>query len=497
MQLISLIALWLLLFAFGRLRSSRRRRFSRFIPGVLFFQVSLTAALLSRLFAAMEFSGDVVDWIGIVERIALYIAFVELMLDLIWALCKRFSPSQTAPALILKNIAFVVAGVVILAAELNSRGFLTSIGSAAILGGFAFILGPGSASQISNISSALSVQVERQFSVGDWVEINGHQGMVANISLNNTYLHDDVDDCYVVMPNSLIDTGTIVNYSRPSDQYFRFEVAVGLPLDMPPGLAIEMLERIAMDHSSVLSDPPIKVFIRSIGEYSIDYFIKFYVSDFRHRARVRREIFCGIWYALNRAGYSLPYPQHELHTFELSEKRHAHNASQQQEASFRMMRNLDLFESLSDQEIRGIASHDRVLNFHTGECVVRRGEVGGSMYVILEGECAVLIGDQDDPDRMLEITRLSKGMIFGEIAALTNAARTASVRATSHLELQEISQRQVSDIFLSNDQAMSAFAKVMTSREAEHQRFTPEQQQNFESGLIDRMVTTFGRLFSG
>ena len=102
-------------------------------------------------------------WVGVVEEIALYIAFVELTLDLIWMLSKRFSPSGWAPALILKNIAFVVSGIVIIAAELNSRGFLTSIGSAAILGGMAFILGPGSASQISNISSALSVQVESQF----------------------------------------------------------------------------------------------------------------------------------------------------------------------------------------------------------------------------------------------------------------------------------------------------------------------------------------------
>ena len=109
-----LIFLWIFAFVLGRLRSNRTWKYHRFIPATLFFQVSLTAALLSRLFAQLEFRGEVVTWIGLVEEIALYIAFVELALDLIWMLAKRFSPSGSAPALILKNIAFVISGIVIL-----------------------------------------------------------------------------------------------------------------------------------------------------------------------------------------------------------------------------------------------------------------------------------------------------------------------------------------------------------------------------------------------
>ena len=256
----------------------------------------------------MEFRSEIVIWVVVVEEIVLYIAFVELMLGLIWMLSKRFSPSGSAPDLILKNIVFVVSGIVIFAAEINSRGFLTSIGSAAILGGMAFILGPGSASQISNISSALSVQVERQFSVGDWVEINSHQGMVENISLNNTYVHVDIDDCCIVVPNSLLDTGSIINYSRPSGESYRFEVEVGLPLDLPPGQALEMLEEVVRGNPNIVSYPPAKVFIRSFGDYAINYFIKFSVSDFHNRTTVRKQIFCGVWYVLKGHGINCHTP---------------------------------------------------------------------------------------------------------------------------------------------------------------------------------------------
>ena len=491
-----LILLWLLTFALGRIRSSASWNYSHFIPGMLFFRISLTAAILGRLLVEVSFNRDVIGWIGLVAEVSLYFGLVELVLDIFWLVAKSVSPDHSEPARIIKNIAFFVSAVVIVAAELNSRGILTTLGSAAILGGLAFILGPGSASQISNISSALSVQVERQFSVGDWVEINNHKGLVTNISWNSTYLHDDIDDCYVIIPNSLIDTGTIVNYSRPSRHSFRLEVAVGLPLDMPPGKALQLLEGVLASNSKVLDAPKSKVFIRSFGEYSINYFLKFSIASFRERTTVQKQVFAGIWYGLNRSGYRLPYPLHDLHTSSMKEKSLRLQDDFIRNQSFCLLRAVDLFQSLSDIEIRGIVKHDRILSFFQGELVFGAGDPGHSMYVILEGECSILLPNSDVLSSPREIARLQKGMIFGEIAALTNADRTASVQAMSHLVLQEISQEQIKSVFLSNQDAMNAFARVMATREAEHRSFTPEQQQCFESGLMERMISTFGKLFS-
>ena len=99
----------------------------------------------------------------------------------------------------------------------------------------------------------------------------------------------------------------------------------------------------------------------------------------------------------------------------MTQKRQAVQAETLQEMSFRMMRGQELFESLSDDEIRAIVQRDRVLNFHAGEFVVRKGEVGGSMFVIMEGECAVWISDSSAPERMIEVTRLCKGKILAKL----------------------------------------------------------------------------------
>ena len=339
----------------------------------------------------MSFSQDIISWANLVAEISLYFGLVELVLDAVWFIAKYASPDKNEPAKILKNIAFFVSAVVIIAAELNSRGVLTTLGSAAILGGLAFILGPGSASQISNISSALSVQVERQFSVGDWVKINDHKGLVQNVSWNSTYLYDDVDDCLVVIPNSLIDTGTIINYSRPSRSMYRFEVAVGLPLDMPPGQALQLLEGVLKSHPKIVKTPKNKVFIRSFGEYSINYFLKFSIANYRDRTTVQKQIFAAIWYALDRSGYALPYPMYDVHTAALNAKRLHEKNKLIREESFSLMRAVDLFASLSDDEIRCIVVNDRILNFFQGEVVFGAGDPGHSMYVILDGECSIML----------------------------------------------------------------------------------------------------------
>ena len=239
-----LIIPFLLTFLLGRIRQLGSSRLSRLIPSMVFFRVSLAAALLSNGLQGAGLEGDIVDWIAVVAKTGLYVAFVELALDVIWALVIRLSSRGVAPPRILKDLALVAAAFVVVAAELNSQGLLTTVGSAAVLGGLAFIVGPGSATQISNISAALAVQVERQYVVGDWVEIAGQMGRVDNISWNSTYLYDDTDDRYIVVPNSLIDHSKTINYSRPSRAEYRLEVEVGVPLNMPPGQAMLVLKSV-------------------------------------------------------------------------------------------------------------------------------------------------------------------------------------------------------------------------------------------------------------
>ena len=494
MTIFFLSILLLLTVVLGRLRQLRTWRFSRLIPSMTFFRVALAAAVMSRVLIGFGLQGELVDGIAVMAKTGLWVALAELALDVVWVVAARLSHRGVAPPRILKDLSLVAAALVVVAAELNSQGVLTTVGSAAVLGGVAFIVGPGSATQIGNISSALAVQVERQFSVGDWVEIAGELGRVENISWNSTYLYDDVDDRYIVIPNSLIDHSKTINYSRPSASDYRLDLQIGLPLEMPPGLAMKTLLEVLNSHQSIIDPARSRVVLKSIDQDSINYVLKFFVGDFRLRNKIRTEIFSSIWYALERIGYSLPYSVVDLRTVQSRRQLQEQRRQREEEDSFASLRSIDLFSSLSDDEIREIVCNDRLLGFGPGEIVVEIGAVGGSMYVVMEGSCSVLIPDPSGGKGMVEVAQLPSGTIFGEISALTNAPRTASIKAASHLVLQEISQQQIEAIFLSNQEAMAEFAKVMAGREASLKTFTPEETKSFEIGLVERMTNTFNKL---
>ena len=496
MSLFLLVLLWLLTFVLGRARQSRSFKYSRWIPGMLFFRVSLSAAILMRLLLLFEQQGDALIWLRLVESGALYVALVEVFLDVLWLVLAKLSRRRVSPPRILKDLLLVAAAMVIVAVQLQSQGLLTTLGSAAVLGGLAFVVGPGTASQISNISSALTFQVERQFSVGDWVEIDGSIGRVETVSWNSAYLYDNTQDRIIILPNSVIDTGKVINFSRPSSRRYRLDIAMGLPYEAPPGKIIAILRSVLDRHPFVVDSDESLVLVEEFADSSINYRLKFFVEDYMQRAVIKSSLFADAWYAVHRAGYSFPYPVEDVRTFADTERREEEIEQKLQDESYVVLRCEPLFASLTDAQIRDIVVHDPVLSFGDDEVIVREGDVGGSMYVLLEGTCSVYVNAVMGAKDRIEVAELSQGDVFGEMAALTDEPRKASVLAKGHVMVQKISQRTINDQFLKNGDAMEAFAAFMAHREARRCEFTVDQAETYELDLVERMRQTFARLFS-
>ncbi len=67
------------------------------------------------------------------------------------------------------------------------------------------------------------------------------------------------------------------------------------------------------------------------------------------------------------------------------------------------------------------------LRFEAGETIVRKGELADHIYFLVEGEVSVVT---ELPNGELKrLSTLSVGMTFGELAAVSRAARSADVRA--------------------------------------------------------------------
>ena len=95
-----------------------------------------------------------------------------------------------------------------------------------------------------------------------------------------------------------------------------------------------------------------------------------------------------------------------------------------------------------------------------GETVVERGEFSGDVYVVCLGEL-VVEGEGGRP-----LGRLGGGDCFGEMAALNDQPRTATVRAVSPCDLLVLSRADFLRIIHDFPSAEQAFRRLAASRAA-------------------------------
>lgn len=73
--------------------------------------------------------------------------------------------------------------------------------------------------------------------------------------------------------------------------------------------------------------------------------------------------------------------------------------------------------------------------FEPGQDIIRRGDVGNSLFIVQEGEVEVI---NDDSPGAEPLAILGKGQHFGEIAVFSNCTRTATVRARTRVKLLQV-----------------------------------------------------------
>ena len=164
-----------------------------------------------------------------------------------------------------------MAAMLIVAVKLQVEGLLTTLGSVAVLGGLAFVMGPGTSSQISNIFSALTFQVEWQFLVGDSVEIEGSFGRVETVSWSSTYLYDNARDRMIVQPNSVSDVGKVINFSRPTARRYQLDIVIGLPYEVDPARIDSILRAVLDQNTGVFDAQDTRVLVEEFSDPSIVY----------------------------------------------------------------------------------------------------------------------------------------------------------------------------------------------------------------------------------
>ena len=132
---------------------------------------------------------------------------------------------------------------------------------------FSVAIGFASQTSASNLISGFFLLVERPFSVGDYIEVGGLEGIIMSIDLLSTRIRT-LDNLFIRIPNETLVKSPIKNYThfpiRRID--LKFGVAYGTDLDL-----VERLVTALVQTTTGLLDNPAPLFIiKNMGESSID-----------------------------------------------------------------------------------------------------------------------------------------------------------------------------------------------------------------------------------
>ncbi|MEM7253136.1 MAG: serine/threonine-protein kinase [Pseudomonadota bacterium] len=113
-------------------------------------------------------------------------------------------------------------------------------------------------------------------------------------------------------------------------------------------------------------------------------------------------------------------------------------SNQSRERRFQVARELRFFQGFEDKEIKEIVASAKVQTYAESTEILGEGDRANCFFILVKGEVAVRKGDT-------ELARLTRGSCFGELGALTNRARTATVHSTKRSTVMMIPSALLSE----------------------------------------------------
>jgi small conductance mechanosensitive channel len=210
----------------------------------------------------------------------------------------------------LRNIAYAAMLVIVTVAALQSLGVPTT-SVMAVLGAAGLAIGLALKDSLSNIASGVMLIVQRPFHVGDVVQAAGLEGTVDQIRVFQTRLRT-ADNRMVIVPNSLITTAPIINFTANPQR--RIDLAVGVGYEDDLKVARAVLLEVATANRLVLAAPSPEAIVTMLGESSVNLELRAWVNTADY-GNVRSELTAAVRDGLVERGLNIPYPQRDLHVY--------------------------------------------------------------------------------------------------------------------------------------------------------------------------------------
>ena len=207
---------------------------------------------------------------------------------------------------IIKYLIWIIA-ISLMLETLGIKVTILLAGSAALLVG----VGLGLQQTFNDILSGIILLLEHSVKVGDILEIDGDRVIIQEIGLR-TSKGMNVRQIVVIIPNSLITTNKVINWSHQTQKTL-FSINIGVAYSSDVDLVIKTLEESAIEHLEASECEFKEVRFVNFGNSSMDFQLYFYSKNIFTIEKVKSDIRKIIYRKFNENKITIPFPQMDLH----------------------------------------------------------------------------------------------------------------------------------------------------------------------------------------
>lgn len=318
------------------------------------------------------------------------------------------------------------------------------------------IIGLALQETLSNLFSGISLQIESPFNMDDWVNLGGFEGKVVSQNWRTVTILTR-ENHRVSLTNRFVAEDKIVNYSRPTRRQIH-NFYIELDYNHPPNQVKEVLRNLLNEIDEVELDENHGAFVVDYMESGIKYCLRYWLYDYADILLIQDTVLSRLWYTLRRNEIKIPYPTSEVQMQMLPNQ--AQSSEELKEKTLpKFLANLDWLSRMDDKNIEKLSKECQVRLYARNDLIVKQGEEGSSMFIILKGGIKVLI--KTDSNRAIKVAEKSTGEFFGEMSLLTGEPRTASIRAMDDCEVLVIDKESFSTLIISDKKILAEFVEVL------------------------------------
>jgi small-conductance mechanosensitive channel len=386
---------------------------------------------------------------------------------LVWQGLLRRRARAPVPRLLIDLVsAGVWIGVVLLILafvfQLPVTGLVATSGVAIAVLGFAL------RDMLASLFAGMALGLEHPYQIGDWIELEpGCVGRVEEMGWLTTRTVT-TNGVGVVIPNAKLATNLFRNYNQ-SDPSWRDGLEVTLDYTVPPETAERLLLAAMREVPAVARQPrQPDVKIARFESRGTVWLARYWVADYGAMVETRYQVQKAVLRHLHYAGIEMPRPKQDMYFHRQEDRAFDPRAHLEH-----LLAEHELFCTLDPKDRKALAAGAVRRAARAGTTVVREGEPGSSMFVVVEGLLEVMARAPDGA--LLHVNDMAPGSIFGEFSLLTGAPRSATVLPVTDAVVYEIDKALMEPALKRAPELAERLSRVLAERQARTRELAAER----------------------